>query len=163
MAIYHDHLGRSNQVMQFLKQTELSPYWMGITIFKSSAPSPQSTSVCTRDDVTIVRTWRKIQMNIFHEFESMNGFIPPLCMSTKLSEVCNFKLSSEIWHPNRGIPVAIVTLHIWISPTPLKTLCGVDIIRGLCSDNARLFNVDVTAGSPIVWEGIPKLRTAPSC
>ena len=46
--------------------------------------------------------------HILRRVESVKWFIPSLCTSRKLSEVCMFNLWSEIWQSNRGVPMAIV-------------------------------------------------------
>ena len=72
-------------------------------------------------------------------FESMNGFILPLCISRKLSEVCIFNLKSDIWQSKRGIPEAIVTYLIFI------------ITRGLCYGISMMTSRH--SGPPIGGEG----------
>ena len=49
---YHDHLGRSNQAMYFLSR--IIRAYIGLTSSKSTLHSSESTSLCTRDDVTLV-------------------------------------------------------------------------------------------------------------
>ena len=85
-------------------------------------------------------TWRKNSSeHISWWFESVNGFMPSLCMSRKLSEACIFNLQSEIWQSNRESP--------WQSWRYLICI----ITCGLCSYNAHLFNDDVMAIGVSYW------------
>ena len=51
----HDHLGRSNQTMHLWSRIiPVLNYWIGITSFKSTPTSSESTSLSTSDDVIMV-------------------------------------------------------------------------------------------------------------
>ena len=87
------------------------------------SPSWDSTTQCTRDDVTMGdKAWprraptpRKLSSkHISRRFEgSVSGFIPSSCMSRNWCDVWNFNLWSEILQSRRGISVAVVTPSNW--------------------------------------------------
>ena len=118
---YHDHLSRINQTMWSLKQNypQLNRYHK----FQINSAFIEECVVmharwrrngrrmsAKHDHVKLPREEKLSSEHISRRFESVNGFMPSLCMSRKLSEVCIFNLCSKIWQSNRGIPVAIVTL-----------------------------------------------------
>ena len=104
---YHDHLGRSNQTMIFSKQ---------------NFPPIELVSLCTRDDVTMIdecknstptsstHVKKNLQMNTFHELESMNRCECQVSSLKYVFSIYNVKYVYQIG----GIPVSIVTLHICI-------------------------------------------------
>ena len=93
---------------------------------------------------------KNFQMKTFREVESVNGFIPLLYMSSKLSEVCIYNLLSELWQSNRGNPRGDRdAMYICILPVGC-----VSAMHGLSMVTSRQLD------SPIGGKGIPKLRTA---
>ena len=118
-----------------------------------------------RDDVTMVDKCKqstttstthenkKISSeHISRRVESVNGFIPSLCMSRKLSELCVFNLCCETTTIQSGNPVAIVTL------SNLHNYPWVVLLQCTAFEWWRHGN----RGLLLAEKGIPKLRTAPS-
>ena len=87
-------------------------------------------------------TRRKLSSkHISWRFESVNGFIPSLCMSKKLSEICI--LISKARYDDRSGESP------WRSWRYLICI----ITRDLCSNNACLFNDKVMAICVSYWRG----------
>ena len=75
--------------------------------------SPERTSPCIRDDVTMVDECKKgtptsnthvnndFQKSMFHKFENVNSIVTSMCTFTMLTELCISKSQREIWQLNR--------------------------------------------------------------
>ena len=97
--------------------------WIGIASLKSTPPSSESTSLCTRDDVTMVHECKQstttsrnhvkknFQVNTFHDdFKAwMDFYRHCVCLWSYLKYTFSF-YKVKLWQSNRGIPVAIVML-----------------------------------------------------
>ena len=126
--------------------------WIGITSYKSTPPSSGSTSLCTRDDVTMVdnckqctttsitHAMKNIQVNTFHGGLKAWMDICRHCVSQGSYLKYAFSIyKAKLWQSNRRIPLRSLRYIICI------------ITCGFCSCNARLFNDDVTAIEVSYW------------
>ena len=125
---------------------------MGITSFKSTRPSSESTSLCTRDDVTMVDECKQntttpsshmnnnSQINTLHDGLKawMDLYHHCVCPGHYLK--CAFSIYKARYDHRIGESP-------WWSWRYLIRI----ITRGLCSYNAQLFNDDVTAIRVFYW------------
>ena len=125
---------------------------MGVTGVKSTTPSSERTSQCTRDDVTMVNEYKQstttssphlkknFQMNTFND--GLKAWMDSyrLCVCTASHLRCAFSIN-KAKYDNR------IVESPWRSWRYLICI----ITHGLCSYSARLFNDDVTAIPVSYW------------
>ena len=126
---------------------------MGITSFKSTTPSSESTSLCTGDDVTMVDECKQsttpssihvkesVQVNTFHD--GLKAWMDFLNITVYVQKVI-WSMHIQPIKRNYDNPIGESPWRSWRYQVCIIT-------RGLCSCNVRLFNDDITAVGVSYW------------
>ena len=125
---------------------------MGIISYKSTTPYSESTSLCTRDDITMVDEWKQsttTSSTHMKKYLLINMFHDGLKAWIDLYRHCVYpesylRYAFSIYKAKYDNPIGESPWRSWHSLACIIT-------RWLCFYNARLFNDDTTAIGVSYW------------